>query len=451
MSNQILLHNAHIVDADKDWPKGWIIIDGKNIADIGQGDFNGDMSAFESVEDLAEALLMPGVIDEHVHFREPGLEHKADIATESKAAAAGGVTSFFDMPNTKPATVTFEAWKQKMDIAAENSVINYAFYLGATNENINYLKEADYSYIPGVKLFMGNTTGATATSGDQFLEKLFTHVKATIAVHAEDETTIAHNLAELRKGSSPLPVKFHSNIRNAEACFIASDKICGLARRFNHKLHLMHVSTAKELELLQPGNIENKLITAETCPQYLLFDRSDYEVAGSRIKCNPSIKESYDRKKLIEATFSEIIDTIGTDHAPHLLKEKEGDALTAVSGMPGIQFSLPLMLELSENKKQSPCTVSRLMSANPSIIWNVKNRGFIRKGFFADLTAVTKTNVYRLTDEIVVSKCGWTPYNGKNLSYKILGTWVNGQKIFNGDSYADNRVATAVEFEHPQT
>lgn len=447
-----LFENGRLVDAHTDIPRGWLVAENGVIARMGEGDFCEDKARFQEIVDCTGQILMPGVIDEHVHFREPGLTQKADMATESRAAAAGGVTSFFDMPNTQPATVSREAWQQKMELAARKSVINYAFFIGATPHNLDFLACADYKRIPGIKLFMGATTGAEATDGDDFLNCLFECAPATIAVHAEDEAVIAANrAAALRANPSP-SVERHPDIRSEQACVSATRKITAMARNHHKHLHVMHISTQVELDMLDAVPLANKLITAETCPQYLLFNRKDYAVRGVHIKCNPAIKENSDQTALVEAVRQGRIDTIGTDHAPHLLRDKEGGALTAASGMPGVQFALPLMLTLAHHNNIDLNTVSRLMSGNPAIIWHVDRRGFLRRGYHADLTLVERAD-NTITHSQVVSKCGWTPYDGFHTSYVVKGTWVNGCRVYGSGAESNPPPAAAsVEFnreKHP--
>lgn len=434
--SKTLIYNARLVDSTQDIERGWLVIDGPLISDFGNGDFllfHTQSPHFSQVIDAHGAILMPGIIDEHVHFREPGMEEKGNIESESMAAAAGGVTSFFDMPNTHPATITLEAWEQKMGIASIKSLVNYTFFIGATPHNLQFLEHADFRYIPGIKLFMGTTTGTTAAANDLFLDDLFRTAKATIAVHAEDDAIIQHNIEKITALDPDPPVSRHPLIRSAEACEAATAKITRIARKYNRRLHLMHISTARELHHLHGSDLHTKLITAETCPQYLFFSHKYYGTLGTRIKCNPAIKEQTDRDALRHAVFSGLIDTVATDHAPHRLSDKNGGALKAASGMPGVQFALPLMLTLAQQMNEPFTKVSRLMSGNPAIIWNVKNRGFIRKGFAADLTLV-KNHTYCIDDSMVLSKCRWTPYAGISVSHKVISTWVNGNKVFDAQS-----------------
>lgn len=424
-----LIYNVNIVN-EGCVRYGYVLVRGEFIAEVGCGD--PDASLLESADvsvDGKERLLLPGVIDTHVHFRDPGLTHKADMATESRAAVAGGVTSFIDMPNTKPATVTMAAVDDKMRRAAEVSVANYGFFIGATDSNLQELKDADYSRVAGVKVFMGSSTGNMLVEGDDMLSAIMREVPALVAVHAEDEQLLrANREAVVQRYGENLPMEFHPVIRNHKVCMRASQRAVGLARRYNHRLHLLHVSTADELQLLEPGEPEGKLITAETCPQYLAFSDEQYVMLGTRIKCNPAIKRPADRDALRDAVRTGCIDTIATDHAPHLLEEKRGTALTAVSGMPLIQFSLTLMLQMAEEGLFDVPAIVEKMSHNPAKIYHIAKRGFVREGYYADLTLVDNDcEPYTITDQWTLSRCGWTPLSGLTVNNKVELTMVNGE------------------------
>ncbi len=386
----------------------------------------------DTVVDGKGRLLLPGIIDTHVHFRDPGLTHKADMATESRAAVAGGVTSFIDMPNTKPATVSMAAVDDKIRRASEGSVANYGFFIGATDDNIQELKNADYSRVAGVKVFMGSSTGNMLVEGDDMLARIMQEVPALIAVHAEDEQLLKSNReAVVARYGEDLPMEFHPVIRNHKVCVRASERAVGLARKYGHRLHLLHVSTADELELLEPGSPEGKLVTAETCPQYLAFSDEQYDMLGARIKCNPAIKRPADRDALREAVRTGRIDTIATDHAPHLLEEKRGTALTAVSGMPLIQFSLTLMLQMAEEGMFDVVDIVEKMAHNPAKIYGIARRGFVREGYYADLVLVDNDcEPYTITDQWALSRCGWTPLSGLTVSNKVELTMVNGEMAY---------------------
>ncbi|MBD5214119.1 MAG: amidohydrolase family protein [Bacteroidales bacterium] len=437
-----LLHNAKIVTG-AECSDGYILIKDAHIAAIGAGPVPGELSRLaDEAIDCEGDMLMPGAIDTHVHFRDPGLTAKGDIASESRAAVAGGVTSYIDMPNTRPATVTTADWEAKMERAAEVSMANYAFFIAATNDNLPTLLTVDYTRVPGIKLFLGSSTGNMLVDNASTLEQLFASAPAIIAVHAEDEETINRRRQELTDlaAGRPLPVRLHSSLRPAEACVKASRRAIELARRYGTRLHLLHLSTAEELTLL--GGDRN--ITAETCPHYLLFTDADMDRLGSRIKCNPSIKSQADRIALVRGVADGTIDTIATDHAPHLPADKEGDLLTAASGMPGIQFSLPVMLELLDGR---PERVAALMSENPARIFGIANRGFLLAGFHADIVRVRRLREpITITDADVISKCGWTPYAGMQTHYKVITTWVNGKKAFDNGSVAHRSSAAPLRF-----
>lgn len=426
-----LIYNVNIVN-EGCVRYGYVLVDGELIAKVGEGEPDSELMGADTVVDGKGRLLLPGIIDTHVHFRDPGLTHKADMATESRAAVAGGVTSFIDMPNTKPATVSMAAVDDKIRRASEVSVANYGFFIGATDDNIQELKDADYSRVAGVKVFMGSSTGNMLVEGDDMLARIMQEVPALIAVHAEDEQLLKSNReAVVARYGEDLPMEFHPVIRNHKVCVRASERAVGLARKYGHRLHLLHVSTADELDLLEPGSPEGKLVTAETCPQYLAFSDEQYEMLGARIKCNPAIKRPADRDALREAVRTGRIDTIATDHAPHLLEEKRGTALTAVSGMPLIQFSLTLMLQMAEEGMFGVVDIVEKMAHNPAKIYGIARRGFVREGYYADLVLVDNDcEPYTITDQWALSRCGWTPLSGLTVSNKVELTMVNGEMAY---------------------
>lgn len=412
-----LIHNAEIVSGEGRPVKGgWLLIAGERIADVGKG----KLPEADVVIDAEGDLLMPGMIDTHVHFRDPGLTHKADMASESAAALAGGVTSFIDMPNTVPPTVSIKAWEEKMNRAAEVSRANYAFYIGATNSNLTELLRADYSRVPGVKLFLGSSTGNLLVDNRQSLEQLFASIKAPIAVHAEDNARIALNTAIVREafGEESVPVELHALIRDSRACLDSTLTAIELARQGCGRLHLLHISTAAEARLLR--EFKPDWLTAETCVQYLTFCDTDYEILGTRIKCNPAIKSSADRSALRKALKDGVIDVVASDHAPHLLDEKTGDALSAPSGMPNMQFQLVQLLELYK-----PAEVARFTAARPAEVFGIEGRGVLKPGNYADIVRIARRE-QTITDSMSLSKCGWTPANGQTVAHTIVSTWVNG-------------------------
>lgn len=411
-----LIHNARFAGDER--PDAWVLIEGAKIAAAGNGS---ELPEADERIDAEGALVMPGAIDCHVHFREPGLTHKADIRSESQAAVAGGVTSFLEMPNTKPPTTTAEAWQQKFKIAERESAANFAFFIGATNDNIQFLKDADYTKIPGVKLFMGSSTGNMLVDNQDAISQIFSQVDAIVAVHAESQPIICAN-TEAMKAAYPneVPIALHSAIRSEEACYQSTKQAIELAKKHNRRLHVCHLSTARELELLG-----DELITSEVSPHHLLWCDEDYSWQGTRIKMNPAVKSRKDRDALRNALKSGLIDIVATDHAPHLLSEKQGDALTAVSGAPMVQFSLPVMLSLFEEK-----LVQRTMCERPAEIFGIKDRGRLAPGYYADIVIVRATEPYRVDDNMVLSKCAWTPLAGMRLRHKVEKTWVNGSLAY---------------------
>lgn len=439
----LLIHNAEVVvPSGRPLQKGWVLVADGRIAAVGKG---APLPAADVTVDAEGDLLMPGMIDTHVHFRDPGLTHKADIASESAAALAGGVTSFIDMPNTNPPTTTLAAWKAKMDHAAEVSLANYAFYIGATNSNLDSeLLRADYKRVPGVKLFLGSSTGNLLVDSRRALERLFAEIKAPIAVHAEDNARIALHAALAREvfGEEEIPVEFHPMIRDARACLDSTLTALRMAREGGARLHLLHVSTAAETRLLR----ENKpdWLTAETCIQYLTFADTDYAQLGARIKCNPAIKGATDRSALRKALKDGVIDLVGSDHAPHLLSEKRGDALSAPSGMPNMQFQLPLLLDLYK-----PAEVARMTARRPAEIFGIEGRGVIGKGNWADLVRIAR-RPHEITDADSLSRCGWTPAAGLTTGHTVVSTWVNGVPAFDAGSPTGARAAKPLEFNNTQ-
>ncbi len=429
MSRKLFI-NAEIVNEGQVFT-GWVLTEGDRIASIGDGATAPDA---DEVIDCGGSWLIPGVIDTHVHFRDPGLTEKADMASESAAAVAGGVTSFTDMPNTRPATVTMEAVDAKMERAAEVSQANYGFFIGATNSNLDELLSADYSKVAGIKLFLGSSTGNMLVDNDSTLDRLFAEAPAIIAVHAEDEKMVRAARERLEaEHPDGIPVELHPDMRPREACIAATAHAIDLAERNGARVHICHVSTADEIRLIREAKMRGVKVTAETCPQYLLFDRNDFLTLGSRIKCNPAVKEPADRIALVRALApGGGIDTIATDHAPHLLSQKEGNALTAASGMPMVQFSLPAMLDLIDEDPEAEglgiTDVVRLMCHAPADIFGIRDRGYIRPGYAADLVIVERLPLpgHTVTDSDVVSKCGWTPLAGRKLTYRVKRTMVNG-------------------------
>lgn len=433
----LLVHNAVVVNEGEAF-EGYLSVAGDIIAEVGRGPAPEELlhrcaETGAKVIDARGHLLLPGIIDTHVHFREPGLTEKADIASESRAAVMGGVTSFIDMPNTKPATTTRALVEDKMERAAETSMANYGFFIGATDSNLDELVAADYTRIAAVKLFMGSSTGNMLMADEEALRRLVaTDSIPLLAVHAEDEALLeANRRAIVERYGEQLPMEFHPVIRNHEVCVKATRRISALCREYSRRLHLLHISTGAEADMLSDAPVCEKLITAETCPQYLAFSDEQYPMLGARIKCNPAIKRPADREALLRAVADGRIDTIATDHAPHLLEQKCGTALTAVSGMPLIQFSLTFMLQMVEEGMLDLRTVIEKMAHNPARIYAIDRRGFLRPGYFADFSIVDNDcEPYTITDAWAASKCAWTPLAGLTVGNRVEMTVVNGTIVY---------------------
>ena len=442
----ILIENAHIVNEGRVF-KGAVLVKNDIIDSIYKGEVPASVREKAEVIDASDCYLMPGVIDDHVHFRDPGMTEKADFYTESKAALAGGVTSVMDMPNTNPSTVSLAAWEEKMAMIGEKSLVNYSCYLGASNTNLDEVLEADPTKVCGIKLFIGSSTGNLLVDDNNAMTAIFSKVKSLVAVHAEDNAIIAANVARLKaEYGDNLPVSLHPVIRSHEACYKSTSWAVDMARKFGTRLHVMHISTEQEFALFEDKPLAEKHITAETCPQYLWFDAADFDKLGARIKCNPAIKNEADKKALLKAVASNKIDIIGTDHAPHLLSQKEGNALTAVSGMPGIQYSLPLMLTLAKRGFFSVEQVVDKMCHNPARLYRMEKRGFIRKGYKADLVVVRRSTPTKITASDVLSKCGWSPYEGVELPVSVAYTFVNGRPAYANGTIDETVKGEALRF-----
>ena len=430
------IHNARIVNEGQTF-EGAIVIENEVIAEVLKAGETPASPCDETI-DAKGLYLIPGVIDDHVHFRDPGLTHKADMYTESMAAAAGGVTSYMDMPNTNPLTTTLEALEDKFQDAATKSIVNYSFYFGATNDNADLMPKLDKQKVCGVKLFMGSSTGNMLVDQMDTLKNIFANAGMLIATHCEDQQIISANTAAYKEkyGEDP-DVKYHPEIRNEEACYRSSALAVQMAKETGARLHIMHISTAKELELLENKPIEEKNITAEACVSHLFFCDEDYEKFGARIKCNPAIKTKKDRDALRQALTSNLIDVIGTDHAPHLLSEKQGGALKAVSGMPTLQFSLLSVMELVHQELLSIEQLVQKMCHAPASLYQMEKRGYIRPGYKADLVLLNPAHEWTVTNDCILSKCGWSPMEGQTFHSKVERTFVNGHQV-----YADNQVDT---------
>ena len=443
----ITIHNARIVNLGREYT-GYVAIDGEFIHAMGDGAApEALLAASQEVIDAAGMLLIPGCIDDHVHFREPGLTHKADIASESRAAVAGGVTTYMDMPNTKPLTITAEALEEKFDIATRSSVANYSFFIGATNDNIDTLLSIDNKRVAGVKLFLGSSTGNMLVDESDVLHRLFRECRTLISVHSEDEAIIRERRAFYTgRFGEDLSVFYHPLIRSAEACYVCTERAVELARRYGTRLHVAHISTARELELFWAEPLLDKRITAEACVHHLWFTDNDYASLGTRIKCNPAIKTTADRNALRDAVNNGAIDLIATDHAPHLLSEKQGGALTAASGSPYVQFSLIMMLELVRQGVFSTVTVVEKMCHAPAMLYNIDRRGILRPGYYADIVLIDTNTRHTVTKEDVLSKCGWSPLEGTTFHSRVFKTFVNGKCIYSDGVVADNLASHPLKF-----
>ena len=445
--SRVLIHNATLVN-EGEITQGSLVIENGRIAEILT--HGKPLSApCDELVDASGCYLLPGVIDDHVHFREPGLTQKADIHSESCAAAAGGVTSIMDMPNTIPQTTTLEALEQKQELMAEKSVVNYSCYFGATESNYKLFHELDERHVCGIKLFLGSSTGNMLVSQRSSLIRIFTSAPILIAAHCENPAMIEKNtkLIKQQMGNRPVPIFNHAMIRSVEACFSSAEMAVEMSKLTHARLHLLHISTGRELRLLEKLPLDQKHITAEACVGHLWFAQGDHRKLGTLIKVNPAIKSSTNRDALRKAVMDGRIDVIATDHAPHLLADKEGDALTAASGMPMVQYSLPLMLELVDQQKFTLETVVEKMCHAPARLFQVSERGFLREGYRADLVLVSHEGEHTVTRESVLSKCGWSPLEGTPLHWNVEKTWVNGQMVYDGQQVNAGCRGEALEFD----
>jgi len=436
---KLLIQHGTIVNENNIFD-GTVIVEDSKITKIVEGDTVPNAS-FDDVIDASGCFVLPGLIDDHVHFREPGLTEKADIDSESCAAAAGGITTYFDMPNTVPQTTTLEALEDKFKIAAQKSHVNYSFFFGATNDNVELFSKLDPHRIPGIKLFMGSSTGNMLVDRREALEKIFSTAQMPIMVHCEDTDIINRNMAEAKlKYDEDPKVSHHPEIRSVEACYQSTKLAVELATKHHAHLHIAHLTTAKELELLTDG------ITAEVTPSHLYFCDRDYNSLGTRIKCNPAIKSQADRDALRQAVADGRIAVIGTDHAPHLLAQKEGGCAKAASGMPMIQFSLITMLELVD---QGVLTLERLvdlMCHRPADLFGVRNRGYLREGYQADIVLVRPNCGWTVTKDVIKSKCGWSPMENHMYLWRVERTICNGHTVYQNGIVDTNYIGQPVEF-----
>jgi dihydroorotase len=450
MANSILITGAHIVNEGRIF-KGDVFVENGVIIKITSPHApspEGEGIMERRIIDGRGKFLLPGVIDEHVHLREPGLTRKGDIYSETKAAVAGGVTSLMDMPNTIPNATSLDILEEKFILASQKSFANYSFYLGATNDNISEIEKADPSRVCGLKVFMGASTGNMLVDDQESLERIFERSPLLIAVHAEEESIIHENLRVFReKYGEDIPVEAHPLIRNEKACFTSSEKAVKLALKHNTRLHLLHLSTTKELDLLDNSiPLEQKKITGEVCVNHLWFDDRDYKKSGSRIKWNPAIKKESDKMGLLQGVLDNRIDTIATDHAPHTLGEKQNPYMTCSSGAPLVQHSLVAMLELYHRGEISIEKIVEKMCHGPAILYRIKERGFIRTGYSADLVLVDLDAPWEVNSSNILYKCGWSPMEGQVFSSRVTHTIVNGNIVYENGTFDENFRGKRLEF-----
>lgn len=444
MKNTLIL-NANIVNEGKVF-EGDVLIRGRFIDAIGK-----DLSSrqADTIIDAKGKHLLPGAIDDQVHFREPGLTHKATIASESRAAVAGGVTSFMEMPNTVPPAFTLTLLEDKYRIASRDSLANYSFFMGASNENLEEVMKIDVSNVCGLKIFMGSSTGNLLVDDEKTLEGFFSRFPAIIATHCEDEATILRNAAQFKeKYGDDVPIRCHPLIRSDEACYKSSSFAIQLARRHGTKLHILHISTAKETLLFDNSlPLEKKKITAEACVHHLSFNDSDYERLGTLIKWNPAIKRQADQEAVFQALLDGRIDVIATDHAPHTIAEKDNTYFKAPSGGPLVQHSVVAMLDFFHTGKISLEQIVQKMSHNPAILFQISKRGFIREGFYADLVLADLSQPWTVKRENILSKCGWSPFQGRQFRSKVTHTFVSGHLAFADGQFDESMKGQRLTFD----
>ena len=436
--NALLINEGKIFFAD-------VFIQNGLIAQIGQ---SLDVQADESI-DAEGKYLMPGIIDDQVHFREPGLTHKGELYTESKAAVAGGITSFMEMPNTKPQTLTQELLEQKYQRAKEVSLANYSFFMGASNDNLEEVLKTDPKNVGAIKIFMGSSTGNMLVDDKSVLENIFEKSTMLIAVHCEDEATIQQNTAHYKSiYGEDVPIEMHPKIRSDEACYKSSSMAIELAKKHDTRLHVFHLSTAKEMELFRNDiPLEEKRITAEVCIHHLWFDDSQYADKGTHIKWNPAVKSKADKEAVFEALLDDRIDIIATDHAPHTLEEKNNTYFNAPSGGPLVQHALVAMLELYHQGKIRLEKIVEKMCHAPAICFQVENRGFIREGYVADLVLVDIDNPWEVNKDNILYKCAWSPFEGKTFKSRVTHTWVNGHLAYQNGSFDESQKGHRLTFD----
>lgn len=443
-----LIKNAIIVNEGVE-VLGSVLLEDEFITDIFIKDIPEAILVNSKIIDAEGLYLLPGVIDDQVHFREPGLTHKAEISTESKAAVAGGVTSFMEMPNTSPQTTTQKLLEEKFRIGAEKSMANYSFYIGATNDNLDELLLTDKKNVCGIKIFMGASTGNMLVDNPQTLDQIFKKSDLLIATHCEDENTIKENLQKYKtQFGDDIPVKYHPYIRSTEACLKSSSFAVSLAKKYNTRLHILHVSTEAELSLFENSSpLNQKRITSEVCIHHLWFNEQDYEKLGNKIKWNPAVKAESDRKALFEGLLNNKLDVIATDHAPHTLEEKSHVYTKAPSGGPLVQHSLVAMMEFHRRGEISLAHIVNKMCHAPATIFNIHKRGYIRKGYYADLVLVNPNKDWTVSKDNILYKCGWSPLEGHTMHSQIVSTFINGNLVFDNGKFYEQHKGMALKFD----
>ena len=446
MTKSILIRNATIVNENTTF-KGDVLIENEIIKKVGPSIQVTNEDALEIIE-AHGSYLIPGFIDDQVHFREPGLTHKANIATESRAAIAGGITTFIEMPNTVPQATTQALLEDKFEIAAKDSYANYSFMFGGTNDNLEELLKTDPKKVAGIKLFLGSSTGNMLVDNEAVLEKIFSSTKMIISVHCEDEATIRKNTATfIEKYGENIPIKCHPMIRSEEACYLSSSKAIELAKKTGARLHIFHLSTAKETELFRNDiPLEEKQITAEVCIHHLWFSDEDYEKKGTHIKWNPAVKSPKDRQGLWDALLDDRIDVLATDHAPHTLEEKTNTYLNAPSGGPLVQHAIVAILEKVKEGVISIEKAVEKMSHNPAKLFQIEKRGFIKEGFYADLVLINPNQPQTVSKDNILYKCGWSPFEGTRFSSSVTHTFVNGHLMYDKGVFNDSIKGKRITF-----
>lgn len=443
---KILIKNARLVNEGETLERD-IFIENGRIVKIDQNLSQRDSDT--TLIDAAGSFVLPGIIDDQVHFREPGLTHKGDIYSESRAAVAGGITSFIEQPNTKPAATTLEKLEEKYAIAADKAWANYGFNLGGANDNIEEIRKLDPNKVPAIKVFMGSSTGNMLVDDRKALEQIFAEAKVPVITHCEDEQTIRDNMAKAQaKYGDNIPMEMHPDIRSREACILSSTLAVELAKKHKTRLHVFHISTAEECDLFEKNSpLEDKLITAEACVHHLWFSREDYASKGSHIKWNPAVKEASDRDEILKAVLDGRIDVLATDHAPHTLEEKDNPYTKAPSGGPLVQHFLPALMEFVRDDKMSIETLVEKACHNPAKLFKIKERGFLKEGFWADITIVDPSRPWRVSKDNILSKCGWSPFEDTTFRARVTHTLVNGTLVYDNGKILENKVAQRLEFD----